>query len=200
MIELSAQSSANLHSTAVASEDFAENLRRDVVLEVQRSFSLGFVNGSGSAPLSEAGSFGCMHLIKLVTCKRCLHSMLPLKPAKDLRRTHVDPRTPYQELCHTRTTQYKTITTHVQHWTLLTLDPLSPSRTRVDPRHTIGRHRCRWTRKELCGAAWPALRKQHDFFELQRTRAGSAPHPCNTRQKVKSLQNGPARDPRGPTF
>ena len=42
------------------------------------------------------------------------------------------------------------------------------------------------------GAAWPAPRKQHDFCELQGTRAGCVPHPSNTGQKVNSLQTGPA--------
>ena len=56
----------------------------------------------------------------------------------------------------------------------------------MDPRHTTGPHRFRMDCKELCGAAWPAPRKQHDFFELQGARAGCVPHPSNTGQKVNS--------------
>ena len=74
---------------------------------------------------------------------------------------------------------------------------LGPAWTRATQ---LGHIASRWTRKELCGAAWPAPRKQHDFFELQGTRAGCVPHPSNTGQKVNSLQNGPARDRRGPAF
>ena len=44
-----------------------------------------------------------------------------------------------------------------------------------------------WTCKELCGAAWSAPRKQHDFFELQGTRAGCVPQPFNTEQKSKFI-------------
>ena len=45
------------------------------------------------------------------------------------------------------------------------------------------------------GTSEPPPRKQHDFFELQGTRAGCVPHPSNTGQKVNPLQTGPARDP-----
>ena len=49
---------------------------------------------------------------------------------------------------------------------------LGPAWTRATQ---LGHIASRWTCKELCGAAWPAPRKQHDFFELQGTRAGCMP-------------------------
>ena len=96
--------------------------------------------------------------------------ILPLEPQRTCAGpawTHVH----YKGLCPTRPT----------------LDPLDsrpslslllgPAWTRATQ---LGHIASRWTRKELCGAAWPAPRKQHDFFELQGTRAGCVPHPSNT--------------------